>query len=343
MTATEDLASPARTSNDEFPYTSHSFPQSHPDRLATVAALLGLKTAPVAHCRVLELGSASGGNLIPMALTLPKSQFIGLDLSARQVEDGRKVIDSLGLTNVELRHMSILDVGPELGQFDYIICHGVYSWVPDTVRDKILAVCSTNLTPEGIAYVSYNTYPGWHMRGMIRDMMKYHAQKFDDAKRKVSQARALINFLAESVPDQEGPYGALLKRELKHMREKADYYLLHDHLEEVNDPIYFHQFVQAASQHGLAYVGEAAMETMATNTFPAKVEASLDRVSRDRVQREQYMDFLRNRTFRQTLLCHANRPFKHRVEPARAVRDVRGVEHRADRAGGLRCGHALAV
>ena len=316
---TETLAAPAQTTYDEVPYTSHPFPQTHPDRLATAATLMGLKPPPVTRCRVLELGAASGGNLIPQAVALPESRFVGLDLSARQVEDGQKVIQALGLTNVELKHLSILDVGPDLGTFDYVICHGVYSWVPDAVRDKILAVCSANLAPDGVAYVSYNTYPGWHMRGMIRDMMFYHAQKFPDPKRKVSQARALLDFLAESAPDKEGAYGTMLKQELKILRDKPDDYLLHEHLEEVNDPVYFYQFIQEAAGHGLAYLGEAAVGTMASNNFPMKVQDALNRVARDQVQREQYMDFLRNRTFRQTLLVHQSRQFTHKVDPARVA------------------------
>jgi methyltransferase-like protein len=307
------------TSYDEVPYTSHPFPQTHPDRLATIATLLGLRPVPVQGCRVLELGCASGGNLIPMAVALPEGRFVGLDLSLLQIESGRRQAEALGLTNVELLNRNLLDVGPDLGQFDYVICHGVYSWVPPAVCDKILTICSQNLAPDGVAYVSYNTYPGWHMRGMIRDMMSYHAQRFRDRKRKVSQARALLDFLTESVSTKDGPYGRLLKQELEILRDKPDDYLLHEHLEEVNDPVYFYQFVKSATAHGLAYLGEAALGTMSVEPFPPKVREALQRVAPDQVQREQYMDFLRNRMFRQTLLCHASRRFTYAVDGARAA------------------------
>src|SRR5262249_27477506 len=194
------------TSYDEVPYDSYPFAQTHPDRLATVATLLGLRPAPVDRCRVLELGCASGGNLLPMAVTLPDSTFVGLDLSARQLADGQKVVDQLGLKNVTLLHRSILDVTPDFGRFDYLLCHGVSSWVPRDVQDKILAVCRDHLAPHGAAYVSYNTYPGWHMRGMIRDMMCYHAQQFADPHVRVRQARNLLDFLAKSVAGEQTPY-----------------------------------------------------------------------------------------------------------------------------------------
>src|SRR5437868_13031530 len=115
----------ACSSYDEVPYASYPYPESHPDRLATVAMLLGLQPAPVEHCRVLELGSASGGNLIPMAEALPQSNFLGIDLSERQIAEGIHTVGALGLTNIDLRRMNITEVGPDLGVFDYIICHGV--------------------------------------------------------------------------------------------------------------------------------------------------------------------------------------------------------------------------
>ena len=180
----------ASNSYDEVPYESHPFAQTHPSRLFTVGTLFGLRPTPVQRCRVLELGCAAGGNLIPMAEYLPDSEFVGLDLSARQVEDGKKLIADFGLKNLTLKHASILDVDASYGTFDYVICHGVYSWVPSSVQDKVLDICAKQLTPNGIAYISYNTYPGWHMRGMIRDMMQFHSGRFDSPQNRKSSRPA---------------------------------------------------------------------------------------------------------------------------------------------------------
>jgi methyltransferase-like protein len=319
MTAASPARTTGQTSYDQVPYTSQPFPQTHPDRLATVAYLFGLKPKPVHQCRVLELGCASGGNLLPMAVTLPGSQFLGIDLSVRQIEQGLQAVRDLGLSNVELIQFDLMDIGPELGQFDYIICHGVYSWVPKVVREKILAICRENLTRDGVAYVSYNTYPGWHMRGMIRDMMRYHAARFSPPPDKVRQARALLDFLAEFAVDQKGPYGALLRQELEQIRDKPDAYLYHEHLEEVNEPVYFHEFARSAVAHELRYLGEAAMGTMASQLFPPKVQAKLRQVASSQIRKEQYMDFLRQRTFRQTLLVHAENLVIYRVEAERVA------------------------
>lgn len=299
---------------DEMPYDSHPYAQTHPTRLAVVATLFGLSPPPVETARVLELGAAAGGNIISIGEAFPASRLVGVDYSARQVEDGKKWVAAAGVGNVDLRHASILDVDASYGEFDYVVCHGVFSWVPTEVREKILDICAKHLAPNGVAYVSYNTYPGWHMRGMIRDMMRYHAGRFKTPAEQIGQARALLDFLASSCR-QEGPYPALLKSELESVKNQADHYLFHEHLEQVNDPVYFHQFVEMAGRHGLRFLGEARVGTMVTGNFGPDVEKALKRVAADQIQTEQYMDFLRNRMFRETLLVHRDKVPNWTIKP----------------------------
>ncbi len=296
---------------DQVPYPSHSFTASHPDRLATLAVLLGMVPTPVEHCRVLELGCAGGGNILPMAQDLPDSEFVGIDLSEREIADGLAVVGKLALPNVSLKAMDILDVDASFGQFDYIITHGIYSWVPPAVQDKILEICKQNLAPNGVAYVSYNTYPGWHMLGAIRDMMLYHTRDIADPHQKVAEARALIEFLAASIPANFNPHSGFLHAYVNFFKEEAlpkaqveDAYLLHDELAGVNEPLYFYQFAERAEAHGLKYMAEAEFRTMLANSFPEETARALRKVAKSTIALEQYMDFLRNRTFRQTLLCH---------------------------------------
>jgi methyltransferase-like protein len=306
-------------SYDEVPYEGYPFPQTHPDRLATLGRLFGLSPAAVTRCRVLELGCGCGGNLIPMAYELPQSEFVGVDLSKRQVEIGRKTIRDLNLENVRIEQTSVLEMDASWGTFDYIIAHGIYSWVSNDVQDAILSVSSTNLAPGGIAYVSYNTYPGWHMREMIRDMMLYHANRFSTPKHRIRAARALIDFLSRSVPTENNLYGSLLKRELNTVRRHRDDFIFHEYLENVNAPIYFHQFMERAAGHGLQYVGEADFGTMLASGFPKEVGETLLRISPDIIETEQYMDFLRNRQFRQTLLCHNHLALKRKLGPENMI------------------------
>src|SRR6266567_3866897 len=225
-------------SYDEVPYPNLSHVQSHPDSLATLATLLGLSPAPVQNCRILEIGCAAGANLIPMAVSLPDSTLVGIDYSIRQIEEGQAAVAALGLTNISLRHMDIREITPELGQFDYIIVHGVFSWVPLEVRDRLLAVCSENLAPAGVAFISYNVYPGWHMLANIRDMMLYHTRHIEDPIERVAQARGVLKFLSESVPTADhvrshllNAYSKFLQNEMGRIGPRADSFLLHDELE----------------------------------------------------------------------------------------------------------------
>lgn len=289
-------------SYDQLPYTSNAFAQTHPDRLNVIGRLFGMNPALPSRSRVLEIGCASGGNLLPMAMQMPDATFVGIDLSARQVEEGKAILAQTGVTNVELRQHDIMNVDATFGQFDYIIAHGVFSWIPRAVQEKIFAICTERLAPQGIAYISYNTYPGWHMRGMVRDMMVYHAQRFSELSVKVPQARALLGFLSENVPTENSPYGLMLKQEVETLRRSPDSYLAHEFLEEHNEPLYFHQFAERAMAHGLQYLGEAEFHTMLASNFPKKVADTLNAIAPEIIPMEQYMDFLRNRVFRQSLL-----------------------------------------
>lgn len=307
------MADSVTTTYDELPYIHRAFTQTHPDRLATLGRLFGLQPPGLETCRVLELGCASGDNLIPMALGLPNARFVGIDLSGRQIEVGQQQLAALGLTNIELRQFSIVDVDASWGKFDYIISHGIYSWVPAPVRERLLAICHDNLAANGIAYVSYNTLPGWRMRGMIRDMMIYHTAAFSGAMTKVKQARGLLDFLARSAPTNS-PFGMTLRQEADAIRTEPDAYLFHEHLEENNEAVYFHEFVAAARPHGLEYLAEVDLSDMLVSNFPPEVAQTLQRVATDIVRMEQYMDFVRNRLFRQTLLVREGAPIRRNLD-----------------------------
>ena len=178
---------------DQIPYTSYPFAQTHPSRLATLATLHHLEPTPITKCRVLEVGCGDGANLIPMALGLPESHFVGFDLAAKPVQQGQTIIADLGLTNIELRQADLLEFTDQ--PFDYIITHGLYAWVPQVVQDGLLALCNRLLTPNGIAYISYNAYPGCHLREMTREMMLFHIRGNEDPRECMNQGLSLLKFI----------------------------------------------------------------------------------------------------------------------------------------------------
>jgi cyclopropane fatty-acyl-phospholipid synthase-like methyltransferase len=111
---------------DSVPYTSHAYMNSSPEQMAAVAHLFGLSPPPVDTARVLELGGAAGGNLLPLALRYPQLHAVEVELSPVQVATGQAHAQRLGLQNLILRQADLAELESEsLGQFDYIVCHGV--------------------------------------------------------------------------------------------------------------------------------------------------------------------------------------------------------------------------
>ncbi|WP_052120515.1 methyltransferase regulatory domain-containing protein [Inquilinus limosus] len=296
-----------RDAYDTVPYDSHSFPATSPDHLEAVAHLFGLPAPRVATSRVLELGCASGGNILPLALRYPESHVVGIDLSPVQIAAGRRAAAELGLKNIELHQGDLGEIAPTLGVFDYIICHGVYSWVPPDVQEAILRVCRENLAPDGIAHVSYNCYPGWKAKEVIRDAMILRGRHAGSKDRPLAYARGMIDFLA-GVTDPNSLMGRIVAEQSGTLNSFHESYLQHEFLELYNSPCYFGDFVAAAEKAGLAYLGDAEPSTMFVANFGASVAAPLLKECGDsQVRLEQYLDFVSNRTFRQTLLVHADR------------------------------------
>jgi len=311
-----------QTRYDAIPYPTSPFRQTRPERLSAIARLFGLEAPPAEKCRVLELGCSMGGNLIVMAQDHPGSRFLGIDASSRQIGEGWKTIDALGLKNIQLKQLDILDIGDDLGEFDYIISHGVYSWVPAPVQSKMLEICQRHLAPNGVAYISYNTYPGWHIRGIVRDMMFYRGVQFTDPQTSLAQAKSLVQFVAQSSKGADTPYQRLLQSELKHIGQMEDYYLHHEHLEENNQPLYFHEFARRLAVNGLQYLGDADFSTMVSSNFSAEVAKTLQELgAHDIVRMEQYMDFVRCRYFRKTLVCRSGVRLNRTLTP-HVVKDL---------------------
>jgi SAM-dependent methyltransferase len=285
----------AENTYDTIPYPTFPRLTTHPDRMAAVALLFGMEPAPVDRCRVLEIGCGSGGNLVPMAYALPQSSFLGIDLAASPIALARDDIRALGLANIEVEVRDLRDLGPEAGQFDYVIAHGVYSWVPEDARDRLVALCRQRLAPSGVALISYNLYPGRHVRQMLREMMLQHTR--DDApQQRVERARWFLEWLSKS--SQARPsFRKLVEDDMAEMLAYTDGDLAHDDLSPDNYAPYFRDFMAHAAFHGLQYLGDSSVFLM----FDSR--GLLKWLPYDRLEREQYTDYLYLRAFRHTLLC----------------------------------------
>lgn len=343
---------------DEVLYEGRSYFWTHPDHLAALAYVYGLDPQPVEHCRVLEIGCGDGANLIPMAYGLPHSEFFGIDLAGMPIANGQAFIQKLGLRNISLYRMDLMDCPGRFGLFDYIIAHGVYSWVPPQVQGGLLQICHDLLRPGGVAFVSYNTYPGFYIRQMLREMMLFHVERAPDPETKLSQARALCQLLMNARLKTD-ELDQLLKKELTSIHQRRRECLYHDDLAEVNRPVYFHQFVEQAGRHGLQYLAEAEYFMMQDGDLTETARATLRGLDDNRLLKEQYLDFIRGRRFRQTLLCLQeapvqSRPVRERIRQLRIDSSASSVSATVDLTSAaeetfrgtndatMTCGHPIA-
>lgn len=295
-------------------YPGMPFAQTHPDRLATMACLVGMVPTPIDHARVLEIGCCDGGNLLPMALNLPDSEFVGIDLTESDIASASETAAALGLTNIQFHAFDLTKLPGPFAKFDYIIAHGVYSWIPPEAREKLLAVIQASLTPNGVAYVSYNTMPGGHLRLMIREMMQFHTRGVEDPQELLLKSRQLLEFIAASTV-RETEYKSFVTKEIQQIFSRPDFGLFHDELEENYHPVYFHEFLDHAARYGLQYLSEASYFDMRAEPSVPADSPVLQSVGNDPVLREQYLDFVRCRRFRQTLLCHRDIPVNRTIQP----------------------------
>ena len=299
-----------QTIYSELGYKSMPFPYTTPATLEAYAALVGISAPNPKTARVLELGATYGGNIISQALFNPDATFVGIELSQEQVEKGNEVIANAGLTNVSLVQSDIASIGSEIGTFDYIIAHGVYSWVDDGVKDALLRLIDEHLAEDGIAYVSYNTYPGWHTMEEVRQLMMFSNRdkaQFNH-KEKVLHGKTIGSIVGSQILK----YDNLKERNskflgaLRSVMQKDEYYVGHDHLEPNNDPVYFYQFNDHLEAHNLAYLCDADLTLSMVRSFDADIADTLDKLAlNDHVAQEQYLDFMLDTTFRKSIICKA--------------------------------------
>jgi len=292
---------------EAMPYQGSAHRDTHPSHLSVMAGLRGLSATSPHACRVLELGCARGSNLIPMAASLAGSEFVGIDLSDSHIDYANAVKAQLGLNNVVFLKADIMTPPRDLGEFDYIIAHGIYSWLPLEVRRELMRICGTMLTSNGVAYISFNTYPGWHRRDALRQMMLFHTRAIAEPGPRVRAAKALLGFLSNASSPHDVTYKLWLNEEMDVLANASEWYVFHDHLAVHNRPFYLNEVVAEAASEGLRYLGDGHLPFNFGRMLPDRLRDDLiGIVSGDEVGFEQYQDFVINRTFRKTLLCRAD-------------------------------------
>lgn len=290
-------------------YLSQPFPYASAPFLESYARLLGLSPAPASTARILEIGSSYGGNLISQALFYPQATFTGIEIAPTQVSVGKTYIDQLGITNLDLLEGDVNESHDLLGTYDYIIAHGFYSWVDDETKHNFLRLCKAHLAENGILYMSYNTYPGWHKMDSVRALLQFankdidtlnHREKVRHGKTVASKLGALM-LEYDTVKAQQGSFLQSLRQTL----QKQDCYVGHDHLEPVNTPVYFHQCMDHMAEHRFTYLCDCDLNLSFPDVYDETLRTKLQELApHDPLAREQYIDFMLNTAFRKSLFTH---------------------------------------
>lgn len=243
---------------DELPYKSVPIEWSAPERLALASLLHGGPRPPLDTYRVLELGCGDGANLLPLAYYRRHGEFVGVDGALSRVEAAQARKAQLELSNIEFIHGDFLAASQRLsGQFDYIIAHGVFSWVPEEVRDALLELCAQRLGPGGLLYLNYNARPGWNLRGMVRDFLLAQTAGSADLATRARLAQEVSAKVASVLTADEHPYAQLMAREFRAVCERHPSYVAHEYLAPENHSYWRGAFLALAERHDLEHVADA--------------------------------------------------------------------------------------
>ena len=305
-----------QSSYDEMPYATFAQRAADPNRVAALGRLYGVDVPSPERASILEIGCGTGVNLIHIAERFPESRCVGVDISERHITEGQKLALDSGIKNVELRCGDIQQAAVGSGEFDFIICHGVYSWVSPHIQHQLLSVISSSLSDAGVAYVSYNVLPGWRQRGAIRDIMLTGALHRSttsgsyEPQERLSGAMELLS-LTGAVRSRAGDlYGSYVQESLERFKDSHPSYLFHEYLEEYNSAVLFSDFMRQAELHGLQFLSEAKPSLMSTDDLGSDVREYLGRIEGDIITQEQCLDVIRNRMFRETILCKGQHVLK---------------------------------
>ena len=286
-------------------------PDWHPSALSARAAIFGVPAPSVENARVLEMDCGDGGNLLSVAASLPESTCWGVSASGEGFDRARTIQEASGLSNISFQE----DGGSIEGEFDYIFLRNTYSKFPPDQRNELISFYRGKLSGDGLILVDFMTHPGWNFFESIRRQIRYHTRNFEDPHEKMIAGRQYLSALSQSVPASAFNYLALAKEEWNASASVPDANFGAEYFEENWHPAFFHEFAASLEGHGLQYLCELSLGSMMISRFPAAMGAVLPE-NAGLIESEQYLDFVTNRTRRQSLLCRDSLEVQRQIEPA---------------------------
>lgn len=295
-----------RTPYDEYPYRSYPIEWSAPERLALTSLLHGGPRLSVEQpYRVLEIGCGDGSNLVPMAAGRPHAAFVGLDNAAVPLAVARARAEASHARNVTFVLADILSASDVLeGEFDVILAHGVFSWVPPETSDALLALCASRLSTGGLVYLNYNARPGWNVRGLVRDYLLIATETAADLPTRTTRARELAAAMADRLDGGEHPYSQLMANEFRFVVSTDPSHTAHEYLAPDNHCYTRREFADLAAAFRLAYVADADFNRP-SGRLPEQLPSILEALPIDERMHAATADLLCYRQLHSPILTHA--------------------------------------
>ena len=293
------MAAPAEGYITDVSYIPGFYPNMAPVAMRYVATLNRVKPPAVSQgFRYLELGCGLGRALTTLAAANPQGEFVGVDVNPDHTAVVEKEIAAGQLSNARVLTADFGRLPADLGQFEFIALHGVFSWVSQDVRDQILAIAKERLAPGGLLLVSYNAMPGWaHLQPIRGILRQYAALRQGDSLQRMRDALAYLVYIRDKQakyfidnPRAAAYVDGLLKQDVR--------YLAHEYLNEHWTSFYFSDVAGMFGTAGLAFVGSLPVFTNFWDLCVRPEFQELFRTTSNRLVTEAHKDFCANTAFR---------------------------------------------
>jgi SAM-dependent methyltransferase len=294
----------------EIEYIADCFPDLSPTHLNLALLHRGIAAPDTSGAfNYLELGFGQGITLTLLAAMRPQAQFFGNDFNPAHVLAARALADRAQLDNLHLFEDSFEELlTRDLPEMDYIVLHGIYSWISAENRAHIVSLIRKRLKTGGVVYVSYNAQPGWAPKApMQRAMAEFVSRHGGESL--TERYRAAREFLAAL--DESGAgyfvHNPVAQEQLAGLWSFNDAYLVHEFASQ--NWVALHHADVVSDMNG-AKLGFAGSTTLANNfplySIPPKA-ATLYQSAQDPVMRELIRDFSVNTQFRRDIFVRGER------------------------------------
>ena len=286
----------------ETSYLSHYYKDLSPIHLSFIAAINNCNPPDInndfTYC---ELGCGCGKTTNTIAATHQNAQCVGIDFNEKHIQIAKK--ESYNLKNIQFINKTFSQsLDEDLPQFDFIVMHGVWSWVTKSVRADIMKFVEKFLKPKGLFYISYNAMPGWAQMQPFAKMMSLYAENIEGSlEEKAKSALLYLSYLRTNKSDffETSPNAQMYLNLLENSDTR---YVIHELFNEILAPEYFCDVNAEMQKIQLEFIGDCVAINNYTFNLPKAFQELLE-TTNDRIKIETNKSIIRNDKFRKDLYC----------------------------------------